>query len=126
MPEGKEPAIHGSTGVTQEFINLQICEKFGGIDPFNFLGVKKPQQKIKVKLPPDFLQDNGIEKEIEITIDSPSEWKTDQGRALKTLLYAYHQLLAKEEKRVYDEMDKKSNGDKDNSFVQTPQRGRRG
>lgn len=43
----------------------------------------------------------------EYRITSNLDWKSDEGRELDILLIAYNQLIAEEEKRIHDEMDKK-------------------
>jgi hypothetical protein len=37
------------------------------------------------------------------------DWKSDEGQQINVDLITYNQLIAEEEKRVHDEMDKKTN-----------------
>lgn len=103
MEDDKTPPSLYKGKVTQLYIELQICEKFG-INPLEYF-CGTPKHKIKMEY-----DDEGKVKEMNII---PSvDW--EDSMHIKALLIAYHQLNAEEEKRISDKMNKEVKKGEDN------------
>lgn len=96
MGDEKIPSSLHKGKVTQLYIELQICEKFG-INPLEYF-CGTPKHKVELRY------DNDKIKEINVipTID----W--NDSVHIKALLIAYHQLNAAEEKRISEKMNSKN------------------